>query len=345
MNKFLFLLLAIIAVVFLNCKPKSTLTPSSPKTNSERVAFYNVENLFDLIDDPNKRDEDFTPDGKQNWTAERKQTKLEKLNQVFEGMEYPSLIGLCEVENDNILTQLTELDIVKKQNYRFIHFESPDIRGIDVALLYKKGKFKPMNSKAIRIDIPSEIEKDYTTRDILYVKGNINKKTLLHIFINHWPSRRGGQEASEAKRVYVAQQLRKSIDSLYDINADANVIIMGDFNDEPDNKSITSVLKAVGPSSDSIPGALVNYAVPLDLENKGSYNYRGKWNMLDQIIVSTAVHKNMIKEKSQHIFDADWLMFDHNKYGKIPNRTYGGPNYYGGYSDHLAVYLELEIEK
>ena len=236
---------------------------------------------------------------------------------------------------------------MKKQNYSFEYFESPDIRGIDVALLYKKSDFKVIRSHGIPINIPDEIEKDYTTRNILYVKGEYKKNHVLHIFVNHWPSRRGGLEASEPKRVYVARQLRSRVDSLLRINDQTNILIMGDFNDEPDNKSVAKILNAKPSYNEKDVAGLVNLASPLDEQKEGSYNFRGNWNMLDQIIVSSSLANpnNSFTVTPQQVFKADWMMFTDKKYGSRPNRTYGGPNYYGGYSDHLPVFIELKMKK
>jgi len=328
-------------------KTKKAVAPPPIETDNARVAFYNVENLFDLADDPIKKDEDFTPEGKQKWTAERYQKKLGQIHKVVKGIEYPDFLGLCEVENAQVLEDLTDLKEMKKQNYDFEHFNSPDMRGIDVALLYNKSNFKVIKSYPIPVAIPDSVAADYTTRDILYVKGTYKKDHILHLFVNHWPSRYGGVEESEPKRVVTAQRLRRSVDSLFQMSNQSKIIIMGDFNDETDNKSVSETLKAriIIPAKE--PTVLKNLAAETDQQGKGSYNYRGNWNMLDQIIISSGIAKadSTITIENQKIFDADWLMFKDKKYGPRPNRTYGGPNYYGGFSDHLAVFADLTFVK
>ena len=309
-----------------------------------RVAFYNVENLFDTIDDPNKPDEEFTPEGRNKWTPERYDAKLGKLAQVVEGLEFPALLGLCEVENEQVCKDLAATKALRKQGYQVVHHESPDYRGIDNALLYRARDFRVLSHEAIGITFPKEIVENYTTRDILYVRGVLHKLDTLHLFVNHWPSRRGGLEASEPKRTYVAGQLRQAVDRVFSQNARAKVIIMGDFNDETDNRSVAEVLRAASDSSDPQPGELYNTHASLDAVGVGTYNYRGNWNLLDQVIVSGGLAKATggFELVSSGVFKRDWMLFKHDKYGETPNRTYGGPNYYGGYSDHLPVYIELE---
>ena len=341
MNRICILGVLLAMLICQNCK--STKKLEEPKTLRQTIGFYNVENLFDTQDDPLTLDEEFTPEGKNKWTEDRCQNKLEKISQVIEALEYPFLFGLCEVENEAVLEQLCSSKELKKNNYGHIHYDSPDKRGIDVALLYRKGIFKPMRHYPIRVNIPDDIEADYTTRDILYVKGELRKKYLLHIFVNHWPSRRGGVQESEPKRTFTAQRLRKSVDSLYNINSSANIVILGDFNDEPNNTSLNKTLKADAAPMDTIPTGLVNTAMKLYQQDQGTYKYRGDWNMLDQIIISQALYQKAGSDIHQKILSEDWLIYEDEKYGKRPNRTYGGPVYYGGYSDHLPVYLELKL--
>lgn len=308
-----------------------------------RIAFYNVENLFDTEDNPDKPDDEFTPEGRNKWTPERYRIKLDKLAQVIEGMEFPALVGLSEVENERVCTDLTQTKTLRNQGYRVVHHESPDYRGIDNALIYRDRHFRVLDHKAIGIEFPASIVENYTTRDILYVRGILHDRDTLHVFVNHWPSRRGGLEASEPKRSYVAGQLRGAVDRIFAQNARAKIVVMGDFNDETDNRSVAEVLRAKDDSLDAEPGELYNTHASLDAVGVGTYNYRGNWNLLDQIIVSGELVKGTQGYEliTAGVFKRDWLMFQHDKYGETPNRTYGGPNYYGGYSDHLPVYIEI----
>ena len=206
------------------------------------IAFYNVENLFDTINDPNTKDDDFTPNGQKNWTSERYEKKFLNISKVLSSInpdEIPDLIGLVEIENKTVLEDLINTQALINNKYEIIHEESPDMRGIDVGLIYNPSEFKYLSHKKIPINI-----KGYKVRDILYTKGIINTSDSLHIFVNHWKSRSGGQEKTEPNRIVCAQTLRNEIDSILQLNCNAKILILGDLNDEPKNKSIFEVLKA-----------------------------------------------------------------------------------------------------
>jgi len=344
-QRILAILLLFSFCFFQNCKgPKEAQVDLS---KNYKIGFYNVENLFDVFNHPEKLDDDFTPTGKQEWNVERYNKKLNDLTKVVAGMGYPTLLGVCEVENESVLKDWTTYTKMADQDYGIVHYESPDRRGIDCAFLYQKKYFKVETSNNIRVDFPAEIAEDYTSRDIIYVKGTFLKSHTLHIFVNHWPSRRGGLAASEPKRTLVAQHVKDAVDKIFLTDPNANIIILGDFNDEPDNNSILKTLGATGIVDKVESAKLYNCMTKLDQQNKGSYNYRGNWNMLDNIITSTNLidPKSKINVRKPTIFQEDWMMFDHPKNGKTPNRTYGGPNYYGGYSDHLPVYVEVMLGK
>jgi predicted extracellular nuclease len=313
---------------------------------SYKLAFYNVENLFDIEDAPVKLDEDFTPEGKQKWDAKRYQDKLNKIAEVLDSLDKPHFIGFAEVENKKVLEDLINTPNLKSEKYGIVHAESPDMRGIDVAFLYKTKHMKVLETDFIRVNFPDHIEKGYTSRDIVYVKGKLSNGDILHVFVNHWPSRRGGLEKSEPKRLFVAQHVRAAVDDIFEKDPEAKIVLMGDFNDETDNVSITSVLGALPDSSAALNGLLYNCFSSFDKEKKGTYNYRGNWNMLDQFIVSGALKnpQSSLMIKYPTICDFNWLMYE-GKNGKTPSRTYGGPNYYGGYSDHLPITIELQGRK
>ncbi len=330
------ILLFFIVIILLSAcdKPQKKFT----------VAFYNVENLFDTINTPKKHDDEFTPTGWLQYTSKRYQKKLKNISKVIAAIDsvyLPTLVGLCEIENRGVLIDLVNQPALKQGDYDIVHIESPDRRGIDCALLYQKQHFKFLEKTAIGINFPNDPE--HKTRDILYVKG-ILKTDTMHIFINHWPSRIGGQERSEPSRVFVAQQLRKAVTAIQNKNSRANVIIMGDFNDEPINIAVTQTLQSGNKKTDDTK-YLYNLTYDLKLQNKGSYNYKGRWNMLDNIIVSNEL---ILDKKSLHtyhnscsVFQPKWICFRkrNNKY--VPNRTYAGREYYGGYSDHFPVYFIL----
>lgn len=313
------------------------------KDFNPRIAFYNVENLFDLENNPNKDDDWFLPISDTKWNQERYDKKLNDLAKVISGMNYPVLQGLCEVENLQVVQDLFSKTDLAKVNYGIVHHESPDARGIDVALAYDKKYFEVYSSEIIRINFPEEIVVDYTTRDILYVKGSYANQFDLHVFVNHWPSRRGGLKESEPKRLYVANQLKTKLDEIRSKDEMARIVIMGDFNDEPQNNSVLNTLKAGHLSGQPVANELYNCFAKLDSLGKGSYNFRGSWNMLDQVIVSGTLLGGSadLKISNPGIYRQPWMMYDDPKRGPTPNRTYGGPNYYGGYSDHLPVYVEI----
>jgi len=323
---------------------------SSFETNTSsdlfRIVFYNVENLFDTSDNPTTKDEEFTPTGAKNWTKDRYNKKLSAIAKVLTSInseDYPELIGLCEVENKHVLTDLITKTKLNKYKYGIVHEESPDFRGIDVALLYRKDEFTYLSHKKYEVDI--SFHDNRTTRDILHVTGKAKNNEVIHVFVNHWSSRRGGVEKTESKRVAAANVLRGKVDSLFKGNPNHKIVIIGDFNDEPMNNSILDILSATNTIAER---SLYNTAYNKDLQKEGTYNYKGTWNMLDQIIVSFGFFMNhgltMLSNDIQ-IFKPDWILYKSSKTGRVsPNRTYGGNNYYGGYSDHLPVYVELKFE-
>ena len=306
--------------------------------------FYNVENLFDTINDPKTKDEDFLPESDKKWTSDRYQAKLEKLATVLThpSENNPLFVGFAEIENRFVVLDLMKTGRLAETKYRVAHHDAPDVRGIDVAFAYDHERFKIQYEEAIDLSIVDE--PDYKTRDILYVKGLLKDSLDLHVFVNHWSSRRGGAEESEYKRINAAKALLHKTDSIRNVNADAKIIIMGDFNDYPDNNSI---IKTLGAGLASNATNFVNLMLPMHENGEGSYNYRGDWGMLDQFIVSpslVAPEKGLhIKESKAYMVNDDKFMHFNDKGEKSPNKTYGGPNYYGGYSDHLAIYGFLKL--
>ena len=319
---------------------------SQPKDREvTRVVFYNVENLFDTIDDPTTLDNEFLPGSKKKWGKKRYDEKITNLGKVLLAISEerdPGIIGLCEVENRQVVEDLADhlsLMTYGRLNYHVVHEESPDLRGIDVAFMYNPQIFVYESHTVHDIKF-EEIGLNITTRDILEVQGKIDNKRV-HFFVNHWPSRRGGVEASQPKRLFVAQVLKARLDMIMVEDPNARVLIMGDFNDETDNKSISEIL--ISPNQGSRVD-LVNLMTELDEKGRGTYNYRGNWNMLDQFIVSNdfSYQKSLnIKKGSTKIFIAPWMMFEHEEFGNTPSRTFGGPNYYGGYSDHLPILVDI----
>ena len=312
-----------------------------------RVMFYNVENLFDTLDDPDKEDEEFTPGGSRRWTNRRYYTKLNNLAKVITSVGewgIPAIVGMCEVENDKVLKDLTAYSPLKKSQYRYIVTESNDARGIDVALLYQRDRFKYLRHDCIRLNFPNNPEK--RTRDVLHVAGQIITGDTLDVFVCHFPSRRGGELESEPDRLYAASVIREKVDSLTAVRKKANILIMGDFNDEPTNKSISEIMNAKG-----IPSGNGLYNLFHSVQKKsrvGSYKFREQWNFLDQMIVSGNL---LDKNNSFHaltetatIFQKAFLLTDDvTNGGKRPKKTFHGYKYEGGYSDHLPIHIDFMI--
>lgn len=304
------------------------------------VMFWNVENYFDTYDHPTTKDEEFTPTGENHWNWKRFEKKRDDLAKTIllasdEYGEYPAIIGLCEIENSFVLKELTENTPLARAGYTFLHKDSPDSRGIDVALLYKEEVFRPLEENYISSSFP--------TRDILYTKGVINELDTVHIFVNHWPSKRGGEESSSLKRMLVSHKARQITDSILLKNPSANIILMGDFNDTWESEPLENLNQLVN---------LSQYAEG----NDGSYKYRESWSTIDQFLVSENLIKRDIThtgkfspqwlwcEKQMNIFAPEHLLCEDDKYlGVKLRRTYNGPRYLGGISDHLPIILQLHI--
>jgi len=316
------------------------------QNESIRFVFYNVENLFDLKNDSLTEDDEFTPEGDKKWTSKRYYDKIDRIARTITAVgewEMPALVGLCEIENQYVLQDLVAHRLIADAGYEIIHKDSPDDRGIDVALLYAPEEFKPL--KRSWLGVSFDHDPDLTTREILYVKGVVSNSDTLHLFINHWPSRWGGVEATIPKRVAAAQTLKKHTDSLFYHITNPNILIAGDLNDNPLDSSVFLVLGARS-RIDNERDALYNLMFSMyENRNEGSLKYKGVWETYDQIIVSSALLNNNrihIKDSKAYIFSAPYLLIEDERYlGQKPFRTYAGPQYLDGYSDHLPVYLDL----
>jgi predicted extracellular nuclease len=312
-----------------------------------RIMFYNCENFFDTKNDSLVIDEEFLPEGDRNWNKNRyfeKQNHVSKVITAIGGWNPPDLVALCEIENRKILEGLTLQSPLYIFGYKIIHKESPDARGIDVGLLYKPEKYKPVKNEFLAVNYPHSSRK---TRDILFSTGILPNGDTLHIFVNHWPSRYGGQLESEENRIFVASLLKAKTDSILTKNNEALIVLVGDFNDEPNNTSLLETLGAK-PNLDSTNNKqLVNLSYNLQfVKNQGSNKYQGHWGILDQIIVSGALltqsAKTYTTTERASIFEAPFLLEADEVYlGLKPFRTYIGFKYNGGFSDHLPVFIDL----
>lgn len=310
--------------------------------NGIRVMFYNVENLFDTINDPAINDEEYLPESSLEWVSWKYYDKTNKLAQVIAnvgGLELPGIVGICEIENRLVLENLVKAAPIEKGNYKIVHYDSPDRRGIDVGLLYRPEKFRLLYSSPLRLNLANDT--NFRTRDILYVKGVVLGADTLHLFVNHWPSRSGGQEASEPKREAAAALLKQTVDSLFSIHKSVQILIMGDLNDTPKNSSVFEVLGASNP--DVGAGRLQNLMFGMDPQ-LGTHKYRGEWAYLDQLIVSKALLYGPLRvnELGAVVFRAPFLLEADTRYtGDFPFRAFRGPRYAGGFSDHLPVFVDL----
>ena len=310
-------------------------------------AYYNVENLFDTIDHPDINDNSHLPGSDIPWNTERYNTKLDNLARVMSSIDsvagFPALFGLCEVENYEVLKDLVNHQALKKANYQIIHRDSPDERGIDVALLYRKTYFTPLRTNFIRVTFP--FDREGKTRDILYAKGLAAGKDTLHIFINHWTSRWGGRDETEEKRRYTGRLLRHVSDSILALNPQAAIIIAGDLNDNPTDLSVAEDLGALAVTANIIPGNLYNLSLEGYQSGKGTLYYRS-WDMFDQVIVSGSLLQKasdmQVKSPDQQVIGHDWMLYQPSDGPARPNRT-SAREYYGGYSDHLPVYIGLSV--
>jgi predicted extracellular nuclease len=312
-------------------KPKSLYT----------IAFYNLENLFDTKDDPNTLDDDFTPNGFKKWSMKRYKSKLNKLAKTISeiGKEIsknpPVLLGIAEVENEPVIQDLLNTESLRDIDYGYVHYDSPDERGIDTALIYHKANFEVLHSEPIALMLFEKDGRRDTTRDILYVKGKLNKEEI-HVFVNHWPSRRDGDQQTSIKRVKAAETIKSFMSKIETTEANPNYIVMGDFNDGPDDESIKSLM-----ASDHLYNPMEKLITP----ERGSANYKQTWMLFDQIMVS---HSFLNYEKGTHsfahanIFDESFLREFKGKFKGNPYRTYAGRKYIGGYSDHFPVYIQLK---
>lgn len=307
----------------------------------QTIAFYNIENLFDIYDDEQTNDDDFLPTSAKRWTKKRYNKKISKLGSVISKIGFelsnkpPIIVGLAEVENKLVLEDLIQCEDLSSFNYGYVHYDSNDERGIDVALLYNKDEFKVESSETFSLNIRTpEGERDFT-RDVLLVSGYLEDE-FIHIMVNHWPSRRDGEEESSYKRIIAAKKVLEIIQLINEKHRTPKIIILGDFNDNPNNESVSYLM-----SNDN----LYNPLQKLQTRNRGSQNYNFQWNLFDQIIIT----KNLMDPTPNgysfykaNIFDDKFLTQYHGKFKGHPFRTYVGKKYMGGFSDHFPVFIQIK---
>lgn len=302
--------------------------------NKMQISFYNLENLFDTINDPITWDDERTPNGNYHYNSKVYYQKLENTAKVLSDMIQHEkttpfgFVGLAELENRNVLQDLLNHKKLKSFKLRIIHRDSPDKRGIDVALVYNPKVFKPIDFRSHEVKVWSDRAQRIYTRDILEVKGIFYNK-MTYVFVNHWPSRRGGKSKSERLRISASQTLKKRIIEIESNEQNSLIIAMGDFNDDPNDKSLHQL--------DSI---LFNPFLTIFKQGAHSLVYRDRGNLFDQILVND---KTLIKKSL--IYNPSYLIQQKGKYKGYPFRSYAGQKYQGGYSDHYPVYLVIETKK
>ncbi len=303
----------------------------------QTVAFYNLENLFDLVDNKRTNDNDFLPFSTKKWTPKRYKNKLRKLGYAISNIgrretgKHPAIVGLAEVENAKVIEDLMASKHLEDCHYSYVHYDSLDERGIDVALIYDKMSFEVSHSETFTVELFNNKGLPDYTRDILLVSGFLDGEKI-HVIVNHWSSRREGKKETEHKRIASSDKVGEIISSLKLENEAAKIIIIGDFNDDPHSNSIKGLVESFH---------LFNPMEKLKSFNRGTTKHNWQWNLFDQILISTNFFKtsdNLFEYSSANIFDEDFLKLFNGKFKGSPFRTYIGKRYQGGYSDHFPVY-------
>lgn len=344
-------ILLFISLTFFRVSFAQHTLPKDKEFYTAVIGFYNVENLYDTINDPNKNDEEFLPTGSNEWTGKRYLEKLDHMAKVVSeiGTEANpdglAILGLCEVENKLVVEDLIKQEKLKGRNYGIVHYDSPDLRGIDVALIYQKKYFKVTNSKSYRLYVPGKT--NFFTRDQLVVSGLLDGE-MIHVIVGHWPSRRGGEKRSEANRIEAAKLSRHIVDSIYTLDENAKVIVMGDLNDDPTNKSIQKHLNATGDKTLATGNKLYNPMYDLHMKGIGTLAHRDVWGIFDQTILTPEWIKtdySSFRFYSAKVYNKPYLTQKDGNFKGYPFRTYSGGVYTAGYSDHFAVYSIFVKEK
>jgi hypothetical protein len=348
MKKYLLSIACLFLVVFTSFAQDGT-TAKKHNYQPVVVGFYNLENLYDTINDPNRDDEEFLPASDRQYNSSVYWDKLSRLSSVITQMgrevnpEGLAVLGVAEIENDTVLHDLVKQKDLKESNFQVVHYNSPDVRGIDVGLLYNPKYFKLINSAPLFVQLPGGAKDAFFTRDVLYVKGVLLTDTV-HIFVNHWPSRRGGEERSAPARAAAAMVAKVRIDSLCAIDPEAKIILMGDLNDDPVSPSMTEVLKAKGHVEDVTSPELFNPWMKMYKNGIGTLAYQDSWGLFDQIVVS---HGWLSKEQKglfyykANIFNKEFMVQKTGKFRGYAKRTWDGITYNYGYSDHFPTYLSF----
>ena len=316
------------------------------------VGFYNLENFYDTVNNTTINDEEFLPEGPRSYNGKIYWDKVGKLAKVISEIgvdvqpaspDGAAILGVAEIENDTVLLDLVKHPLIARRNYKIVHYSSPDLRGVDVGLLYNPKYFKVLDSKPLYVQLPYGSKAASHTRDILWVKGELDGE-IVHVYVNHWPSRSGGEKRSAPGRAAAAQVAKNHIDSIKTADGAQKVVLMGDLNDDPVSASVVDVLGAKGKIKDVKAGDLFNPWYEMYRSGIGTLGYNDAWNLFDQIIISEPF---LNKEQTgyrfykQYIFNRDYLTENIGRYKGYPMRTWDGMSYRGGYSDHFPTYIVL----
>lgn len=336
-----------LALLAFYCAPVLMYAQPGKDYKVASIGFYNLENLFDTIDSPTTNDVDFLPQGRLAWNTQKYASKMANMAKVISQLateltpDGVALLGVSEVENRKVLEDLVAQSAIKDRKYQIVHYDSPDERGIDVGLLYQAKYFQVLGSRAFPVPLkdPKTGIVDFT-RDVLYVAGKFDGEPI-HVMVGHWPSRRGGEAGSGWMRAAAAGVCKYLSDSIQAIDPNAKIVIMGDLNDDPDNKSLTQVLKARRSADKLEQGELYNPMYDLYKDGNGTLAYKDSWDLFDQMIVS----KGLVNKQAggwqlynAHVFRQPWLLQTEGAFRGYPFRTYVGDIFINGYSDHLPVY-------
>jgi hypothetical protein len=311
------------------------------------IGFYNLENFYDTVNNTMVNDEEFLPGGPRNYNTSIYLDKVNKLATVISQMgteinpDGPAILGVAEVENDTVLNDLVQHKLISKRNYKIVHYDSKDIRGVDVGLLYNPKYFIVEASDKLFVELPGGSKDSYFTRDVLWVRGRLDGETI-HVYVNHWPSRVGGEVRSAPARAAAAMVCKKHMDSIAKADGFQKVVIMGDLNDDPVSPSVAKILNAKDRTEEVMKGGLYNPWSDLYRKGIGTLAYQDAWGLFDQILITYP----WINKKQEgffyyqpHIFNKEYLVENRGRYKGYPMRTWDGNSYRGGYSDHFPTYL------
>lgn len=326
---------ALCAALTLQGTHVAAQTSLQRKNDTLRIMSYNVENFFHPNNDPLKNDEAFTPEGDNHWTMRRMQEKALRISRVIVsacGRNRPQIVGLCEMEGEAAAAALLHHGGLDNVGYNYICHPTPDARGVSTVLLYDERNVEVVSHRPIYVSIAAE---QFFTRDVLYAKLKVDTDTF-HVMVNHWPSKYGGETETIWKREHVATRVRQTCDSIVAAEPNANIVLLGDFNDQMESDVIQNTL---GAHTSGTPLVILTADT-----KKQSYKYRGAWGTIDHVIVSS----QLCQRFGRPIFDvADlpFLLTEDTRYdGTIPYRTYSGMRFLGGYSDHLPVTITIPLQ-